>query len=530
MTRVLLRLRFALMARAFGNKVSRRVAIAGSYALSSVLGLLVGGLIALSRGAGQSALIGFSIALPAVLLLGWIIGPLMTGGLDSTVDPVRLAPYPLTRREITTGLLAVGSLGGGGVFTALALVGLLVGIAPPDPLGVVGVVAAAGAFVTCVAAARAAAIGISMASRRVRDTLIFAAPLLFMAVSLVPSLLDFGEPEAPDLAAMAEAGRTFARLLPTGFAGEALGAVARGDEGGAMANLVGALAMAALAVGLMSMALNRALTRAPAPVTGRRGGRQSATAALFPVALRWLPRSRWGAVAAKDLRLALRDPRQRTAVLGSMFGAIPFAVIGLTQEGATGTGILRIAAVAFFVGANATNLYGFDGPSHWMNVAAGDDAAADLRGKAATRVILAAAVTPLLIVGYATFSGSWTLALPALALSVAGMGLGLGPALWVTVIHPAPMPPAQRNVFASTSTGQGMSAFGPIMGITLLGGLALFLLGSLMVGSRGSIGPVAASMIAIALGAGLLLAGYRTAAARSRGAQPELLAALSRPV
>lgn len=533
MIRVLLRLRFSLMARSFGKRVSRRSAIAASYALSGVLGVLVGGLVATSRAGGVSVAVGLARGLPAVLLLGWIIGPLMTGGLDSTVDPQRLAVYPLTRRQITLGLFIVSCVGGGGFFSALALTGLLVASTPPGPLAVVSVVAAVSVLGICVTGARAAAIGISMASRRVRDALIFAAPVVFMAVSILPALLDFGETrgEAPDLNRLGDAGRRFASFLPTGAAGEAMAAAAQGRNSAAVGYLAGSLLCLGLLVWLLSKALDRSLTRAPAPVTSRRSGSVSATAALFPRALRWLPRSRWGAVAVKDLRLAFRDPRQRTAVLGSVIGAIPFAVIGLTGEGGGHTGILRLAAVSFFVGANATNLYGFDGPSHWMNVAAGDDARSDLFGKAMTRVILSAAVVPVALIGYASASGAWDLVLPAAALAVAGMGLGLGPAVWVSVLHPAPIPAGQRNVFATTNTGQGMSAFGPIMAITIVGALLLLGVGYLMVGPAfGKLGPVIGSAVAVALGAGVLVIGMRAAIARSRNNQPELLAALSKPV
>jgi ABC-2 type transport system permease protein len=528
-TVVLLRLRFALMAGTLGKRVGRLPAMVFSYALSAMLGIGVGGLLALSRDAGSGVARGLAIGIPAMVFLGWLLGPLMTLGLDSTVDPLRLAPFPLTHRQITVGLFLVACFGGGGLFTLLTVAGLAVAVAPAGP-GVL-IVAAAGLMLlgTCVSVARVVSVGISVAGRRTRDTLIFVVPVAFMVVALVPSLIG-DQLESGSTEALVAVGQTMARaaaFLPSGPAGEAIAAAARGQLSIGGLWLVPAATILVLSLLLWSAVLKRLLTRAPAAVGAARVGTASSVSSLYPSIVSWLPRTRWGAVAAKDLRLAIRDPRQRSALIGSAFGAVPFAVIGMTEQGGD-SGVLRAAAVAFFVGANSTNLYAFDAASHWMNVAAGDDARSDLLGKAMTRVIVAMTLTLFLIFAIAAVSGAWSLVGNAFILSLAGLGLGLGPALWVTVRHPAPLPPKQRNIFANSSTGQGFSIFLPVILITLVGIVVLFGLGALLA-SRSVPLVLTGAALAVAVGGGTLVGGYRLAVSRSAERQPELLASLSKP-
>jgi hypothetical protein len=164
-----------------------------------------------------------------------------------------------------------------------------------------------------------------------------------------------------------------------------------------------------------------------------------------------------------------------------------------------------------------------------MNVAAGDDAKADLTGKVVARALFAGGLSAIVILGLAAASGRWGLAVPALCLAFAGLGLGLGPAAVVSVAYPSPIPPKQKNLFSGTSTGQGLVAFGPVIGITVVGGLTLLALGFLMAGyGLGSFGPVIASTLAVFVGVGVGWGGFRRAVRRSAGQQPELLLALSK--
>src|SRR5439155_20468621 len=147
-----------------------------------------------------------------------------------------------------------------------------------------------------------------------------------------------------------------------------------------------ALAAAAVAVllGVWAYALQRTLTTAEA--TGartpeRRGGR--AALSLFPRWLPFLPRTRVGAVAARELRYVVRDPRRRVMLLyGLLMPA--FALLPLLAQGQLHhpEAVLAALSVTFFLGGlGALNQLGVDGPAYWTNVAAGNDPRSDLAGK-----------------------------------------------------------------------------------------------------------------------------------------------------
>ncbi|HUR48490.1 MAG TPA: hypothetical protein VMY88_03025 [Acidimicrobiales bacterium] len=500
-----------------------------AYGVSIIFGVAAGALLLLSRGAGGGATEGVSLAIPTVLFLGWLIGPIMTTGFDSTIDPSKLATYPLTSRQMTVGLFAVACLGGGGVFSLLAVAGLVGAVAPASPLALVSFAAGLSVVGVSVAASRAVAALISGASRRVRDTLLFVVPLVFTSIGVLPQLLNLAEDDqVADLGRLAPAAKLIATALPSGPPAQALLAASQGKAAASLLWLAGGVVWIGVMLWLWSLALRRMLVRAvSAPAAGARDRQVTASRALYWRVVNWLPRTRVGAVAAKELRLTTRDPRQRAALLGSVVGAVPFALMGLSQPGPSA--VLRVSAVAFFVGATSTNLYGYDGASHWMNVAAGDDARADLRGKCLGRALIGGTLVLLLVALTATLTGYWSLALPAMALGVAGLGLGLGPAAWVSVAYPWPMPPAQKNVFAGANTGQGMQAFVPLLILSLVGGLVLFGLGSLMArDSRSAVQLLLLSALAVAIGVGAFAIGMTRAIVRSRDRQPELLLALTK--
>lgn len=502
-----------------------------AYAVAVLFGLASAALLLLARGAGPSGTKGVALAVPTLLFLGWLTGPLITLGFDSTVDPAKLAVYPLTARQMTVGLFAVSCAGAGGLFSALTLLGAVGALAPAGPLAAVSLVAGLCVVGICVAAARAIAAVISGASRRVRDTLMFLATALIMSVGIIPQLLGLSDSDDPGVASFAHLARPaelVSTLLPTGPSAQSMLAAADGRVLPALLWLLGGLAWLALMLWIWSLALRRMLSRPlSAPAKGARVRRVAASLSLYPRAFRWLPRNRAGAVAAKELRLMVRDPRQRAAVLGAIVGSVPVAFTGL---GGSGDGaVLRVAGLAFFLGATATNLYGFDGRSHWMNVAAADDARSDLIGKCTARASLAAPLTLVVVVVLARVGDAWHLAVPALALSVAAFGLALGPAAWVSVAYPWPMPAEQKNIFAGANTGQGFRAFFPVMGIMVVGTLALLALGLPMAAAGTSVALlVLLSVAAAVVGVAAFSLGLWRAVARSNGRQPELLLALTK--
>src|SRR5690606_3526253 len=62
----------------------------------------------------------------AVWLLGWLLGPIFTGGGDETVRPEFFTPLGLPPRRLAAGLLTAAFVGAGPALSLLALGGLVV--------------------------------------------------------------------------------------------------------------------------------------------------------------------------------------------------------------------------------------------------------------------------------------------------------------------------------------------------------------------------------------------------------------------
>jgi ABC-2 type transport system permease protein len=111
-------------------------------------------------------------ALFAVWTLGWLFGPIMTGGGDETLRPENFALLPIRRAHLAFGLLGAATVGIAPAATLLAFCGLVVAAIP---LGIMAVLVAALAVVLQLALAillsrvLVAAVGALLGSRRGKD-------------------------------------------------------------------------------------------------------------------------------------------------------------------------------------------------------------------------------------------------------------------------------------------------------------------------------------------------------------------------
>src|SRR5699024_8313353 len=87
----------------------------------------LGGLLAVAGLVGglRSDLAAEVVVGGAILVLVWTVGPLVAFGLDDTFDPRRLAPFPLSRRDLMVGTSVATLPGPGGIFTVVAALGLV---------------------------------------------------------------------------------------------------------------------------------------------------------------------------------------------------------------------------------------------------------------------------------------------------------------------------------------------------------------------------------------------------------------------
>jgi ABC-2 type transport system permease protein len=244
-------------------------------------------------------------------------------------------------------------------------------------------------------------------------------------------------------------------LTPPGLAGRAVAQAAAGHSASAALALLGALLFAALIGWCWWAALNRLLTTADASGPRRKTAAGVAErGALFGRFLTWLPATRTGAVAAKELRYAARDPRRRAQII-SYLPIMAFPLFGLFASGGTGSRtLLTMPLVAFFLAGSLDNQFGLDGGAHAMNVLAGNDPAADMRGKCMAALITCVPVVLPLLVLVVAVSGGWALLLPAVLLTAGFVGVLAGVGCVISVRAPQALATG-KNPWASRGAGTG---------------------------------------------------------------------------
>jgi ABC-2 type transport system permease protein len=476
---------------------------------------------------GDIALVVF-----AVLFMAWVLGPLLGMASDSTLDPDRLALLPLAPRQLIPGLLLAATVGFGGLFTVLALAGAVVGLMPLSGAAVVTVVAVLVLFATCVAGSRLAVTALSGAARtrRGRDVAVAVAPLTALAfnfgLQIISRRLGQGHAVLPKW------GRLTAELLPSGPAALAVGAARQGRVLVAVAWLVPAAGVLVAIGWLWGLALERVLTVAEGrsggtASAGRRTRRVQRQKDLFPRLLPFLPRTRLGAEAAKDLRVSWRDPRLRAAYGALIFPLLaPFLAFG-AHLSARPSLLFVTAGAVFVLGLQSINELGIDGARYWTNVAAGEDMRSDLLGKNLARAVVAGGFLVVSLPVLAAITGGWTRVPAALGLAAVAMGVTLGTGNVTSVLGPVPIPESRTNMWGSGNMGQGLAMLGPTFGAMVVDGALVtpFAVASFLVHRPLLVAGLI--VVEVAVGVGVWQAGLAIGVRRARGRLPELLARLS---
>ncbi|MBX6722365.1 MAG: ABC transporter permease, partial [Dactylosporangium sp.] len=260
------------------------------------------------------------------LVLGWLFVPLVWTGVDETLDPTRFALLPLPRRTLLSGLLVGALLGIPAIATLITTTGLVAGAALRGGLAA-ALVQALGVLLgllLCVTVSRAvtSAFASLLRARRTRD--LAAVVLALLAALLGP--LQIGIMTAVTGARLEDLTR-IARVLgwtPLGAPYLVGFDVADGRVGAAVARLAITVATIALLLAWWSRTLESAMVghASGGVAQARRGTPGGAVAQLYPRLLAWLPRSRFGALIAREVRYWWRDPRRRA-------GLITIAVVGV---------------------------------------------------------------------------------------------------------------------------------------------------------------------------------------------------------
>ena len=468
--RLFARLKLRLVRNEWRRGAAARIGLVLSWLGAVVVGVAGASVVAATDLTQGRALRAFTLA-AAALGLAVVIAPAVAMGVSEAIGPEHLKPFPLTRRQQVAGLLTAALIGPAPLSAALALAGVVVGVARATAAALPTVVAFGSVSVYLIgalAASRLPSVLLSrvLSSRRGRVAALALASLLGVAVYGMQFVLRAVHRLSND-ALDRLAG--VARWLPPGALGRSLGLAALGRTAAAAASLAVGTAGVVVIFGVWSIAMRRQLGLAPTSAVARRN---PTAAPLFDGLSAALPRSSIGAVAARELRYQVRDPRRRVQALTALVMGLVWPVVNNLQssQGRDAT-VLFATAACWLVVFGATNQFGLDGRAAWF----------DLSSTTAPRRLFIGRNLALFVPGFvaagvacivlASLTGGWSYVPAALAVSAAGTIAGLGGANVASVVAPLPVP--EGNPLKSGNTGQGCVA-------GLLYGAALALLTALL--------------------------------------------------
>lgn len=470
------RLKLRLIAGALHGHFGRQVGF--------VLGLIFAASIAPTGFIGLAMLHGrgamatdLGVMAFTVVTIAWAMLPLLVFGTDETLDPTRLALFPLTRWTLARGLFTTALVGVGPLATVIVLLGAAVGLSG-GPLSVlVGIVAVALQVALCIAASRALAAAFSslLRSRRGRDLAVVFGLLMIVIIQganlIVQRAITSGLHGSLD--ALREAAG-YARWAPPGMAADAIAQARDGRYGVALAELAVTAATVAILMWLWVAALGRMLETYDASTQrGPERRRDRRVRTLRPVA------GKIGAVVGKELRYAWRDPRRKVGWM-AMIGVgivVTFSFTNPHTVNAHGPTLPMYFAAAV-AGLQAANQYGVDGPATWLNavtIGRPRDMRADLVGRNLAHAVVAIPCLIVLDVAIALITGAGPVdALRALAFALGVYGITLGLCDITSVRFPYALPQRAHNPFAGPGSGRGcLAGLTSMVTMTITGLLAV---------------------------------------------------------
>jgi ABC-2 type transport system permease protein len=520
----------------YRNQFRRSTSWATMFVVSVVLGLMAAplGLFVFAGAAtvepGATA-VAFTGLVGSAMALCWVLFPLLAFGVDNTVDPTRFALLPLRRGELASGMLAAALVGLAPLVSLIMFAGTPVGTfaSGGGPAATaVGALGALLALLTCVLLARAttSVLASALTSRRGRDLVVIAAPLV--GVALYPVALNIGPlldgaSSTSAQGAMLQAGSFFG-WTPLGWAFTAGPELAAGRPLAAVAKLALAALFALALVQVWVRAVERQLINPPTPSAGPA---TTSGAGLFAGVATVLPRSQVGAVAARDLKLWWRDPRRKAQLFTALgMGTALSLFIGAPYGSGIGGGAAYAGlAIVWFAGASAANAYGYEGTAYWQHVAVGGTDRADAAGRLLALALLTLPGGLLIAAVLSTALGTAGSLPGAIGLTAAVFG-SLALVNSVAAVRAPRTLPNTTNPWAATSSGGMRQFLAALAGMAVTAVLVMPLVLVLILGD----GPGGRWLVlAGGLAEGALLAWLtvRLTAAQTARRGPELLAALT---
>jgi ABC-2 type transport system permease protein len=228
--------------------------------------------------------------------------------------------------------------------------------------------------------------------------------------------------------------------------------------------LAGAGAFLLALLALWSINLSRLLTTV-VPSSSLRGRRELRRAgpSLFPSVARFLPRTRIGAVAAKELRLLWREPLSRSQrFLSGVFAVGAVVGVAILPDLRHPQVVLGTAGLLWWFNMPSVNQFAIDRASYWMNVASSGDPQDDLIGKNVAGILLHIPTFVVVALGASALTGGWAYVPLAVCLGVAVLGCQLGVGNVTSVRLAQPLPESVTNPWATRSGTRPVDGLAPV--------------------------------------------------------------------
>lgn len=484
--------------------------VAMLYALS------LGGLLAVAGLVGglRSDLSAEVVVGGAILVLVWTVGPLVAFGLDDTFDPRRLAPFPLSRRDLMVGTSVATLLGPGGIFTVVAALGLVLAWVTEPAALLAALVGVPLGLATAVLGGRATTTAARplVEGRRGRDLAVIVAVLLVSVVTPAILLVDSISITPETVAGIA----AWASWTPFGAAFALPADVAAGAWAALGGHLVIALATPALLVLWWRRSLTTQLTR-PARASAGHGKGLGV--------LGRVPDSPVGAVLARCLTYWVRDPRYATSLI-----SVPVLVVIVAVLAGDGPWLLVAGPlVAWTCGWAISVDIALDSTAFWTHVAAPMRWTDDRWGRVIAIGVPGALLTLVTTLWTLSRADRWDMAPALLGVGAATLLASLGLASLVSALVVFPVNQPGDNPFGAKQGGSMGMMLSQMLGtLALAVALAPAAVLTVLAIVRGSVAlGWAAAVVGNALGVVVLLVGVRLGARRLDARAPELLTRLA---
>lgn len=483
----------------------------------SILGMAVVGLVAAGSVHDPAVSRTFAVLGGSALLVGWVVGPLVVAGIDATVDAGKLAPFPLSTRQVMTILTATGLTGIPGIATTIAaLASVALWLAWPLA-AVVAVPCALVAVLTCVLATRLAAalaggLGAGRRGREIIGTVvlvvvILAGPLLSGVLAVLS--------DTRDIVAQLGQAATVLGWTPLGAAWSVPAEIAAGAPLPAVLKLLIALASVAALWLCWRWALAQALVSPP-----RAAARTVKPGALGLFGV--MPTGGVGATWARSLTGWLRDPRYLRQLIAAPLFPVLFAFTGGID------GVMFAASpilVAFVLCISGYSDVSYDGTAFASVLSSGVRGRQDRWGRLLGAACIGVPLTVVTAVVTALIGGHLAI-LPAILGGALGLLLGgYGVSAVSSALLVSPVAAPGDNPFKSVP-GQtflnGLMVFVVLGACAVLGAPALVLTGIAVVTGQGLFGWLALG-VGLVVGAGAIALGVLVGGRTLDRTGPDLL-------